>query len=45
MFRAFLSLFTRKPEPVNARRVAFVTTSAKDRATVAAWAGRNYWKG
>ena len=36
---------TRKPEPVNARRVAFVTTSAKDRATVAAWAGRNYWKG
>ena len=45
MFAKLAALFSPKPEPVNARRVVFVLDSASERATVAAWCGRDHWKG
>lgn len=46
MFRALLSLFSpATPEPVNARRVAFIVATTSERAKGYAIGGRNYWKG
>ena len=45
-FGAFLSLFSpATPEPVNARRVAFIIATTSERAKGYAIGGRNYWKG
>ena len=45
MFRALRSLFSPAPEPVNARRVAFIIATPSDRAAGYAVGGRYYWKG
>lgn len=46
MFRRFVaSLFSPAPEPVNARRVAFIVATPSDRACGYAAGGRHYWKG
>ena len=45
MFRALRSLFSPAPEPVNARRVAFIIATPSDRAKGYTLGGSHYWKG
>lgn len=46
MFRRFVaSLFSPAPEPINARRVAFIVASPTDRAKGYTLGGSHYWKG